>query len=267
VKIMTTTDEVERIDEVERQLARKDMQVVDPATEALAIIAKAAANPEVTVEKMQGLYELREQAVQAQQAMQFNQAMSDFQGLKEVIAYNRQGKTAGSAPFAYTDYPTMVGMVTPWLAQCDLSFTHRQEPPQLVDGEIKIIMVSCVVSHAAGHQRAFSYPAVPDERLRGKVSAMQLVQMSITYAKRQSLAEALGLATGEDRHDDDAIRHREPITTEQALTLQALIEEVGADQDKFLRWCKAETLEAIPAKMYADAVAGLESRRKKKEER
>ena len=53
----------------------------------------------------------------------------------------------------------------------------------------------------------------------------------------------------------------ERITPEQAANLASLIEEVGADQGRFLKYMKAQSLEHIQASAYQDAVRALERKR------
>ena len=136
----------------------------------------------------------------------YSEAMAKFNQLKKVIPHNKKGKTAGNAPFSYSDFGKLVDAITPWLAECGLSFSHSQDKPVVNDnGKIAYIMVYCTVRHKDGHKEEYSAMAIPDLRLDGKVSPSQLVQLAKTYAKRQTLSEALGLATSDDVNDDDSI--------------------------------------------------------------
>lgn len=56
------------------------------------------------------------------------------------------------------------------------------------------------------------------------------------------------------------------ITEDQEATLVALIEEVKADKQSFLKYMKVSNLSLIPATKYADAVAALEKKRRKPQE-
>jgi len=195
----------------------------------------------------------------------FNEAMAKFGGLKRNVAYNRTGTTAGNAKFGYADFPTMVAALTPWLEQCGLSFSHSQEPPAMGETGVLWVNVTCTVKHRDGHSESNSFPAMPDERLKGKVSPSQLLQMAITYAKRQTLAMALGLATAEDADDDDSAPPVERITEAQVADLKAILDEI-TDRDgakkAALAYAKASELHEIPADKFAQVVKGLEKRRK-----
>ena len=137
----------------------------------------------------------------------YSAAMAKFNQIKKVIPHNKRGKTAGNAPFSYADFGKLVEAVTPWMAECDLSFSHRQDKPVLTEnGKIAYVMVYCKILHKDGHSEETDTMAIPDVRLDGKVSPSQLVQLAVTYAKRQTLSTALGLATSEDvTCDDDGV--------------------------------------------------------------
>jgi hypothetical protein len=88
-----------------------------------------------------------------------------------------------------------------------------------------------------------------------------------SYAKRYALAAAIGVTT----EDDDGNAAVQPaangkdkaptITESQAVDLKALIEDVGETEDRFLRWAKINSLQALPASAWKQAVAKLEAKR------
>jgi hypothetical protein len=85
-----------------------------------------------------------------------------------------------------------------------------------------------------------------------------------TYARRYSLLAAAGVVGEEDDDAEAAVKTngKDPhITEKQLADLDALIEEVGADQDKFLKWAKVNSLQALPASFFPQAVKQLEAKR------
>jgi hypothetical protein len=85
-----------------------------------------------------------------------------------------------------------------------------------------------------------------------------------TYARRYSLLAAAGVVGEEDDDAEAAVKTngKDPhITEKQAADLTALIQEVGADQDKFLKWAKVNSLQALPASFFPQAVKQLEAKR------
>jgi len=55
---------------------------------------------------------------------------------------------------------------------------------------------------------------------------------------------------------------RQTINDNQVANLEALIEEVGADKEAFLRMLKVESLAQLPASKYDGAIKRLEDKRK-----
>lgn len=91
---------------------------------------------------------------------------------------------------------------------------------------------------------------------------------ALTYGRRQSLIAALGLTTADEDTDAAPVRSRqvsedepERLTDKQIADLSALIDDVGADRQKFLAYLRVEKLEDIHPREYARAVAALEARR------
>jgi hypothetical protein len=226
-------------------------------------LARIIADTNIPMERVEKAFDLQVRVMEKQAEIDFNTAMWQFQQRKEVIAHNRQGIAPGGVAYGYSDYPKMVREVTPWLEEVGLSFTHRKDPPVIENGRIVMVMVYCIISHSSGHSREFPYPALPDEKLQGKLSPMKLLQQSITSAKRQSLAEGLGLATSDDHNDEDSTSYTELVSEQKAADILAKIDEVGADRAKFLSWASKafkvpiEREEDIPAKCADDALREL----------
>ena len=228
----------------------------------LAVISELCKLPDLNTEALSQMIDLHIKAQEHQAKLDYAAAMTHFASIKVPIPHNRTGKTAGNAPFSYADYPQMVMYVDPWMAECGLSHSHVQAEPVIDGGNVVLVMVTCVIKHIGGHSEPFSFPAVPDEKLRSHLSPSQLLQLAITYAKRQTLAMGLGLATKEDHYDDDSSAPPDLVSDEQIANLEALISEVGADKIQFLKFLKLEALSDLPASKYDRAVKRLQEKGK-----
>lgn len=219
-----------------------------------------AVQRNVSPEHLRELMQLEREYRADKAKAEFAEAMTKFASLKQNIRHNRTGKTAGNATFTYADYPTMVKAISPWLFQCGLSFSHREDAPMFnQEGAISCIMVYCDVKHIAGHTETVQFPAIPDTRLNGKVSPSQLIQLAITYAKRQTLAMALGLATSEDARDDDSSRAPDMINDEQLTHLREVAKKANrTDEAKLCAWLRVDSLEDLTVEAYEKAVVSLE---------
>lgn len=225
-------------------------------------ITETSKRPEVNVETMREMMALYKEASAMEAKKAFSAAMARFSAMKKTVGHNRNGGS-DSFRFTYADFPTMERAVRPWLADCGLSFSHREDVPQFTsDGKIACIMIYCVISHEMGHSEEWHYPAIPNDANPAKLSPSQMIQQAITYAKRQTLAMALGLATSEDRQDEDS-RVTHIISDAQLSTLRDLIAEWNPTDDqraRMLKLCNVDDIEDLPAAKYSAVVSRLKEK-------
>jgi hypothetical protein len=84
-----------------------------------------------------------------------------------------------------------------------------------------------------------------------------------SYATKYAMLKLFNIETGED--DEARVEPYEAlqkITEQQEADLEALIEGVGADKGRFLKYLGVERLAALPASRYAEAVKHLEAKRR-----
>jgi hypothetical protein len=126
--------------------------------------------------------------------------------------------------------------------------------------QAEAITVSCILSHVMGHSERVSMSGPADES--GSKNKLQQIKSTVTYLKIATFEAVTGVAS-EDMDDDGNAADRLPrITEEQAANLQALIDEVKANKNAFLKYFKADSLEDIAAQAYSEAVKMLEAKRK-----
>ena len=244
------------------QIVKKDEHMpVVPVSDGVAVMAmlQAAVGSGASPETLEKLVALQERIMAKQAEMDFNRAMHCFQVSCPPIGKNR---TAGSGSFTY-DYATLdhiASTIAPIMQKCGLSYSFESS---IEEGAVR---ASCTIKHVGGHSSIAHFSAPIDRS--AKMNDMQKTASALSYARRYALILALGLTTGE-MDDDGNAASLEPITESQAADLEALITELDANKDGFLRWLSTKlkmtimSLDKIPAKAYADAVAGLESKRRK----
>jgi hypothetical protein len=122
-----------------------------------------------------------------------------------------------------------------------------------------MIAVICTLRHRNGHSEDATFSCPVDSTSR--MNAHQQHAAALTYAKRQSLVQVLGLTMTDP--DPDAVQGgRGPIGPQQEALLEALIGEVGADKPRFLKFMGVAALAEIQAGDYPRALNALESKRK-----
>lgn len=193
----------------------------------------------------------RWEADQARKA--FVKAMAAFKAEPLKIDKKKAVEHNGKYMYSHATLAQVVDAVVGALSKHGLS--HRWETQQ--EGEV--ITVSCVITHELGHSERTTLSGAPDKS--GAKNSIQAVGSTVTYLQRYTLMAATGLAAHDMDDDGRSAEPVETITAKQIADLEALITEVGADRAAFLKFCKIERLEDMPAAKYASAVKKLEAKR------
>lgn len=234
------------------EVVKHETQAVTP----MQLIAKAQADG-ASIEQLQQLLDLQDRFEAKEARKAYNQAISSFRAEGIKIIKGKHVKF-GQTEYDHATLGNVVEQVVPAMSKYGLS--HNWEMDQDDKGRIK---VTCRISHVDGHAETFALEAEPDSS--GGKNKIQQIASTVTYLQRYTLLAGTGLATHD--MDDDGNRSEPPkeptITEEQAMDLDALAADVGADIGKFLTFMKVQTLMDIPAKKYESAVKALEAKRGK----
>lgn len=217
---------------------------------AIIDLLQAAIEHKVPVEMLERLQALHERVSDRAAAMEFARDLASFQEecppIKKRSTANVLTKGGSRYSYKYAELDEIERTIRPHLAKRGLSYTWDSEFRE------RMLHVTCILRHVNGHSVSARFSA-PVESPAG-MSEQQKVASALTYGRRQSLVQVLGL-TQTDPDTDGA--NAEPITQEQADDLQALIEEVGANMTRFLKWAKLERIEDLPARDYESAVNAI----------
>lgn len=231
-----------------------------PATENLptdttspAYLLAVAVEKGADIEQLKQLMDLKREWEKDEAKKAYMVAVANFKADPPKIIkdkYNGQYKSY------YASLSNLVNSALPKLSENGLS--HRWDIDQS-DG----IKVSCILTHILGHSESVPMSAPADDS--GKKNAIQQIKSTITYLKGATFEAITGLATDDFNQDDDGNGAGiEPITEDQLLNLEALITEVGAKRDSFLKILKVEKLADLPAIKYDGAIKRLEKKRSQK---
>jgi hypothetical protein len=233
--------------------------VPEPAAVTPMQLLQAAMSQGADLQKLEKLMELQERWEANQARKAFDAAISAAKSEIKPIVKNREvdfpAKNGGSRTnYMYEDLASIADAIDPILGKHGLSYRHRSKQ----DG--KILTVTCVLSHRDGHFEETSLFAGNDES--GNKNGIQGIGSTATYLQRYTLKLALGLSATKDDDGRNAGPAEAVITDKQVADLEALLTEVGANRANFLKVCKVDRLEDLPARKYSDAVARLEEKRK-----
>lgn len=227
--------------------------VVSDAATVLQVIERAASNPQVDIDKLERLLQMRER-MQAQEAKAaYAGALAALQPELPLIREKGAIKNnAGGVMSRYALWEDVVEAIAPHLSRHGFSLSFRTSSTD------KTVTVIGVLTHAQGHSEDTSLTLPLDTS--GAKSLVQTFGSSTSYGKRYTAAALLNLRTGEVDDDGRAGAPLPVISEEQAAKLQEMIEASGANKAKFLQHLKIESVASLPAQAYEHAMAMLRSR-------
>ncbi|MCC6352795.1 MAG: ERF family protein [Verrucomicrobiae bacterium] len=238
----------------EQALVRAEPEV----TTIIQVIERAASNPSVDLDKMERLLEMQERILNRNAEAEFNEAMTRAQSEMGRISADANNPQTRSR---YASYGQLDRHLRPIYAKHGFSLSFSTEPAAVPEA----IRVTCTVAKGGfSRQYHIDMPADGKGAKGGDVmTKTHATGAAVSYGMRYLLKMIFNVAVGEDDDDGNIAPQSPGISETQAADLAALIEDVGADRDKFLRYMRVTTLEQIPASAYANAVKALEAKRAK----
>lgn len=226
----------------------------DPMT---AMIERAARDPSVDIEKLERLFQLRQRMADEAREDAFNTAMNAAQSEMSRVAADATNPQTHSK---YASYAQLDNALRPIYTKHGFSISFDEGDSPKADH----VRVLGYVSHIGGHTRTYrtDMPADGKGAKGGDVmTKTHAAGAAKSYGKRYILKDVFNVAVGEGDRDGNTVR---PLISEkQAMDLEALISEVGANKEAYLRYLKVDSLEDILAASYSAAVQALEAKRKK----
>ena len=230
-----------------------------PSDPILLMIANAARDPNVDIEKFERLMALRERVSLADARRAFYAAIARAKGefgpvMKTRLVDFEHKDGEGRTSYRYEELADIGAVVDPILSKYGLSYRHKssQEGPK--------IKVTCILSHEDGYSEENSLEGVEDKS--GQKNPNQAIASTVTYLQRYTLKEALGIGAGRD--DDGA--GDEPldpvIEPDDVAYIEQLIRDTDSDLAKFLETIEAPSIAEMRMSQFKRAV-GLLNRKKR----
>lgn len=229
----------------------QQMVGTEQAGSFIAAIERAALNPEIDPQKMQQLLDVQERILNKQAESAFTQALAALQAELPVITRTGEIKVRGQVQSTYAKYEDIDKALRPLLVKHGFSLSFNAEY-----GEQQVT-IKGKLAHTDGHFQTAEICLPFDTS--GNKNNVQSVGSTLSYGKRYVVGMLINLVT---QGEDDDGQMADTIDEEEIANLQALIDEVGANKQKFLDYFKVSCLENIPAKDYQKAVKMLEAKRK-----
>lgn len=246
-----STTEVVNTDKPSRALTRRR----EEPTSIMEVLARAAANPRVDVNKLQALLEMQQKVELRQAEVEFNAALARL--MPRLPRIEKNGvipDNLGKIRSRFARYEDIDRVTRPLLADEGFSVSFRTE--DIGHDKVRIIGT---LAHRMGHARESSV-TVPISA-PPKATGTQAVGSSVSYGKRYVVCNMLNIITvGEDT---DGQAEAKPITEEQILNIETMIQDTKADRRKFLAWMEVGKIEDITDGDYDKAIKALQAKARK----
>lgn len=209
---------------------------------------------------LEKLFALYERDADRKAAQEFAEAKAAFQSQVPPIRKTSEAKvlsqrTGSAHTYRYAELDEIARTVRDPLTKNGLSYSwdsHLSDKGNMV--------CTCTVRHVNGHKETASFECSTDTP--ASMTAQQKHAAALTYARRQSLIQALGLTTCDPDNDGADLEPSETVSAEQAANMEVAVEGVGGDKAKFLKCFKVERFSDIPLSRYGEALKMIEDKRK-----
>lgn len=222
----------------------------------LAVDKLGGEGAPAVVEALEKLVALHERVEAKRAAGEFASAMAAFQQTCPSIPRSSTAKivtkSGSSYSYRYAELDQIAEIVKPFLGEAGMFYSWDTE-----DQGDKV-KCTCILRHSNGHMVSSTFSCPTDSK--ADMSGAQRNGSAVTYAKRQSLIQVLGLTTCDP--DTDGADHAK-ITKHQAMTIETLIADSGADEAKFLQFMGVAQIGDIPISGMQRAVNALDAKRRR----
>lgn len=233
-------------------------------TEYMQMVERLATNPDVDVEKMNGILDLQERIINKNAEAEYNQAMALLQINMPIIKKDGTveypaDKNNPSGPmvkaFDFATYENIMTTIKPHLNEHGFSFkfTTRER-----EGGGAVVVAK--LQHKGGHSETTEFAGALDTS--GGKNNIQAMGSTYSYGKRYCVVALLNIIVEGEDNDGNTLLENE-IDDAQFEEIQRLIDETDTDTAKFCGHLNIPSLRAMPQKLYSKATHDLKAKAKK----
>ena len=200
----------------------------DGTSSLMAIIARAANDPQMDIAKLQALLAVKKEWEADEARKAFVTAFAAFKSEAVRIVKNKDILDGPLRGRRYADLFAVVDSITPALSRHGLSTSWA-----VVRDDKDWIEVECILVHVQGHAERRKMGGPPD--VGGAKNAIQARASAISYLERYTFLAAVGMAAADT--DDDG---------------RGAVEDAPPPPDPWTDALRAAAAEAVKAGTYAD---------------
>lgn len=225
-------------------------QPADYQNSLVEVIARAASDPTVDIDKMERLLAMHERLSERQGEIAFNQALNAAQMEMRPVSANMTNSQTKSQ---YASFDKLDKALRPIYTAhgFSLSFDEADSPKQ------EHVRVVCYVSHVGGFTRTYhrDMPADGKGAKGGDVmTKTHAAGAAGSYGARYLLKGIFNVAVGEDDNDGNGY----PISVDQYDTLKKRVSDLQVNEEAFLQVLKVDNLRNLPAAKFDYAMRQLD---------
>lgn len=239
-----------------QKVEAQDATVANYSASLMDVIARAASDPTVDIDKMERLIALQQQVSARDAEMAFNQAMNAAQAEMRPISANASNPQTRSR---YATFDKLDRALRPIYTHhgFSLSFDEGDSPKP------NHVRVLCYVAHNAGHTRTYHRDMPADGKGAKGGDVMTLTHAAGaagSYGARYLLKGIWNVAVGDDDTDGNDVTAEHPVSVAQYDALQKRVTDVQADEAKFCEYFRISVLSDLPARRFAEALKMLDKK-------
>jgi hypothetical protein len=227
---------------------------ITPADPMVSMIERVAMDPNLPIERLTALMDMRERQMNKEAEQVFNRVFAE--AMAEMPMIPRSGQNTHTRQ-RYSTLDDLIKATRPVLSRHGLSLNWQTSA---AGNEYS---VTAVVRHADGHSITTTLSGARDN---GKsMNVLQGGGSTETYLKRYTGFSILGLASGDEVEDDGRGADTQTITVEQLATLAAKAMEANVDPSKICLAAGVNNLTQFPASQFDAAMKRLNKNLEAKE--
>jgi hypothetical protein len=229
-------------------------QAIAVADGILNVIAKAAADPNTDVDKLERLLAMQERVLQREAEQAFFSAMRSAQ---EEIRPVLRNKTNASTSSKFADLEAISDAIDPIIHRHGFSLSYGSDESPMPSH----YRVTCTVSHTGGHTKDY-HADVPTDMHGIKGSQNKTAThgwgSAMSYGRRYLKMLIYDVKLTDD--DGKAAGNGGPVNREQLKVLNGLCDAVKADRAALCKYLKIDELGDLAAADYNDAIHVLKQK-------
>ena len=232
------------------------IEVAERETTPMVLLKAAVEQGTIDTDKLAALMEMQHRWEQRRDAKAYGEALMAFQGecprvkKRRAVSFDRD-----KVAYKFAAYEDIMAVIAPVLRKHGLSVSFDTRMPS--EG---VIEATCYIRHGI-HREAHSVTMPVPSGVN--VNDTQKTGMALSYAKRYALTAALNIVVEDE--DNDANGLLESVSADQAMKIEAAIEETEGDKGRFLHYYKVNSFTELPASQFDEIMATIREAHERRE--